>query len=152
MNRRAFAFYLVLSALSLLLVACVTRAAAEAHGVAAVTGGDGDVLPDVGAGAARWWQTGALTMPITLAAFVLLVALERLSRTRWYGLGWLRQGSVRAYLSISVGAVVGLLPQVADGSVTWGGLAVALSGGLIALRPGGGEQRAPVAVGQEPPS
>lgn len=96
--------------------------------------------PDIGAGVARWWQIGALTAPIALLVFVALIGLERLSVTRWPRLGWLRRGSVRAYLSLSIAGMVGLLPAIADGSVTWGGFAVALLGGLIALRPGGGER------------
>ena len=92
-------------------------------------------------GLAAWWQSGALAGPIVAVVAVLLVILERLSVTRWPGLGWLRRGSVRAYLSISIGAVVGLLPQAADGSLSMGGVSVALLGGLVAFRPGGGEAR-----------
>ena len=92
-------------------------------------------------GIAAWWQSGALAGPIVAVVAVILVILERLSVTRWPGLGWLRRGSVRAYLSISIGAVVGLLPQAADGSLSMGGVSVALLGGLVAFRPGGGEAR-----------
>lgn len=103
------------------------------------TGGPPD--PTSATGLAAWWQTGALAAPVAGLAFVLLIGLERLSLTRWPGLGWLRRGSVRAYLSLSVGAVSCLLPAVADGSVTWGGFATALLGGFVAFRPGGGEPK-----------
>lgn len=92
-------------------------------------------------GIAAWWQSGALAGPIVAVVAVILVGLERLSVTRWPGLGWLRRGSMRAYLSITIGAVVGLLPQAADGSLSMGGVSVALLGGLVAFRPGGGEPR-----------
>lgn len=100
-----------------------------------------DATPDVEGGLAHWWQTGALAAPVAGLAFVLLIGLERLSLTRWPGLGWLRRGSVRAYLSLSIGAVSCLLPAVADGSVTWGGFATALLGGFVAFRSGGGERK-----------
>lgn len=92
-------------------------------------------------GLAAWWQSGALAAPIAAVCFVVLVLLERLSCTRLPWLAWLRLGRLRAGLSLSVAALVGLLPQMADGSVTWGGLSVALLAGLLALRPGGGEKR-----------
>lgn len=92
-------------------------------------------------GLAAWWQSGALAGPIALLAALVLVGLERLSCTRWPGLAWLRRGRVRAGLSLSTGAVIGLLPAAVAGSVTWGGLSVALLAGVMAMRPGGGERR-----------
>jgi hypothetical protein len=106
---------------------------------AADTGGPPSLAS--GSGLAAWWQSGALAAPIAAACFALLVVLERLSCTRWPALAWLRLGRLRAGLSLSVAALIGLLPQIADGSVTWGGLSVALLAGLMALRPGGGERR-----------
>ena len=93
-------------------------------------------------GIAAWWQSGALAAPLTAVVCLLLWILERLSATRWPGLGWLRRGNTRAYLSMSVSAVAVLLPNTLDGSITMGGLCVALLGGLVAARPGGGERKA----------
>lgn len=105
-------------------------------GIAAADTGPGAPIDDA------WWsRSGALAGPLVALAAVLLVVLERLSVTRWPGLGWLRRGSVRAYLSIATGAVFGLLPAVANGTVTVSGLSVALLGGLVAMRPGGGERK-----------
>lgn len=136
MNRRAFAFYLILSALSLLLVACVTRAAAEAHGVATVTGGDGDVLPDVStAGLARWWQDGRLAC---VAAFGIFIALKAIAPR----VPWLRRGRYQAWIALGVSSVTCVLPAAATGSLTWGGLMLALcTGGGMALHAGGGERK-----------
>lgn len=107
-------------------------------------------LPVSDDGLSSWWQrSGALAGPIVGVVAVLLVVLERLSSTRWPGLAWLRRGSIRAYLSLATGATLGLLPAVADGTVTLGGLSVALLGGLVALRPGGGETKQEQAM--EPP-
>lgn len=116
---------------------------------AAHAGVDGPPSLASESGLAAWWQSGALAGPITGLAAVMLVGLERLSLTRWPGLGWLRRGSTRAYLSLATGAVIGLLPQAADGSVTMGGVSVALLGGLVAFRPGGGEPRPPRAASGE---
>jgi hypothetical protein len=110
-----------------------------AHAVAHADTGPPSLASE--SGLAAWWQSGALAAPIAAACFALLVILERLSCTRWPALAWLRLGRLRAGLSLSVAALIGLLPQIADGSVTWGGLSVALLAGLMALRPGGGEAR-----------
>jgi hypothetical protein len=110
-----------------------------AHAVAHADTGPPSLASE--SGLAAWWQSGALAAPIAAACFALLVVLERLSCTRWPALAWLRLGRLRAGLSLSVAALIGLLPQIADGSVTWGGLSVALLAGLMALRPGGGERR-----------
>lgn len=142
MNRRVFAFYLVLSAMTMLLVACVTRAAAEAHGVAAVTGGDGDVLPDVGAGVQRWWLDGRLA---SVVAFTLFVLLKFGSRYVPY----LRRGRVQATISVAVASVAVVLPAAAQGTLTWGGLVLALCSGGYLMAPGGGEAKPGE---QEPPS
>lgn len=100
-----------------------------------------DDAPVTEHGLAAWWRSGALAAPMAAVTFGLLVVLERLSTTRLPGLAWLRRGSVRSYLSMAVGSLGLLLPTVADGSVTWGGLSVALLGGMVALRPGGGEAK-----------
>lgn len=122
------------------LVAVIGLVLAYEMGAAqADTGGPPSLASE--SGLAAWWQSGALAAPIAAACFVLLVVLERLSCTRWPALAWLRLGRLRAGLSLSVAALIGLLPQIADGSVTWGGLSVALLAGLMALRPGGGEAR-----------
>jgi hypothetical protein len=110
-----------------------------AHAVAHADTGPPSLASE--SGLAAWWQSGALAAPIAAACFALLVVLERLSCTRWPALAWLRLGRLRAGLSLAVAALIGLLPQIADGSVTWGGLSVALLAGLMALRPGGGERR-----------
>ena len=102
---------------------------------------DGMPAPASESGLAAWWQTGALAAPVAALTFVLLVGLERLSLSRFPGLGFLRRGRIRAALSLSTGAVVVLLPNIADGSVTWGGLSIAVLSGFMALRPGGGEKR-----------
>lgn len=135
MTRRARIAYPTISATAFGLLVLVAYYGAAWGGTVA------DATPDVEGGLAHWWQTGALAAPVAGLAFVLLIGLERLSLTRWPGLGWLRRGSVRAYLSLSIGAVSCLLPAVADGSVTWGGFATALLGGFVAFRPGGGERK-----------
>lgn len=136
-------------ALHLLLPALVGAAVTLAMLVSVSASTDPGLPVDGGGVSSWWWQSGALAAPIALVCFGVLIGLERLSTTRWPGLSWLRRGSVRAYLSLTIAALVGLLPQIADGSATWGGLSVAMMGGMVAFRPGGGETKQVQA--EEPP-
>lgn len=156
-DRRYLAALALASLAACILLACAAQAMGEADGrrsVAAVPldrpddrlTTPADSTPDVATGLTHWWETGALAAPVTGLALVVLIGLERLSTTRWRRLAWLRRGSVRAYLSMTIGAVTVLVPAIATGSVTWGGLSVALLGGLVAFRPGGGEAK-PAAEG-----
>lgn len=91
---------------------------------------------------ATWWRTGALAAPVAALAFGLLVGLEALGRSRWPRTAWLRRGKVQAWMALAIGNLSVMLPAIASGSVTSGGVSVALLGGLLAVRPGGGEQKA----------
>lgn len=132
-RRAAIAYPTVAFLLTLLLVLLAFYSAAWAD--------SGPPSPVTESGLSAWWNSGALAGPLTALVYVALLGLERLSVTRIPGLGWLRRGSVRGYLSLAIPAVSVLLPNAVDGSLTMGGLSVALVGGLVAARPGGGERK-----------
>lgn len=102
----------------------------------AAWGADGAAAPVTESGLAEWWQTGALAAPLAACAFGLLMLIDRVAPERWRWVAWLRRGRTRAWASLAIGNLSAMLPAIADGSVTWGGLSIALLGGLLAIEPG----------------
>lgn len=155
-DRRSLIALSLASLAACILMACAARALGEEAGADLVAAELAEpeapaVRPGIADDIATWWRTGALAAPVAAAVFALLVILERLSLTRWPGLGWLRRGSTRSWISLAIGNLTVMLPAVATGTVTSGGVAVALLGGLIAFRPGGGERK-PDEQGDEAPT
>lgn len=90
---------------------------------------------------AAWWRTGTLAGPIAVALMLALALL----RDR---VAFLRRGRMRAWISLALSGLAVLLPAAAAGTLTYGGLIVALTGAGVALKPGDGEvKRQPVASG-----
>ena len=112
----------VLTTLGLL---CATYALAAAD-----TGIPGPVSVDA---TARWYADGRLAGPVVLGVYVLLRLVIAASNSRQRGLAWLRAPGRLAAVSSAVAALSVLLPAVANGSITWGGVIVALgTGGALA--------------------
>lgn len=92
--------------------------------------------PVTESGLAEWWQTGALAAPLAACAFALLMLIDRVAPESWRWVAWLRRGRTRAWASLAIGNLSAMLPAIATGDVTWGGLSIALLGGLLAIEPG----------------
>ncbi len=97
---------------------------------------DGASAPVTESGLAEWWQTGALAAPLAACAFAVLMLIDRVAPASWRWVAWLRRGRTRAWASLAIANLSAMLPAVAAGTVTWGGLSIALLGGLLAVEPG----------------
>lgn len=100
---------------------CLTYASAAAD--------TGASVPDVSSSAARWYADGRLAGPVVLAVYALLRLTIMLSNRRSARLSWLRAPARLATLSAAVTALTVVLPAAAAGSLTWGGLIMALASG-----------------------
>ena len=95
-----------------------------------------DGLPDVTASASRWYADGRLAGPVVLAVYVLLRVIIAASNARTARLAWLRAPGRLATVSSAVAALSVVLPAAAGGTLTWGGLVVALGTGSALLASG----------------
>lgn len=136
-------FLLAFAAVLLLLVGV-------AHAATGATSSDG--LPDVTASASRWYADGRLAGPAVLAVYVLLRVIIAASNARTARLAWLRAPGRLAHVSAAVAALTVVLPSAASGSLTWGGLVVALGTGSALLASGTAKDPSEAQAGDEVPS